>query len=89
MHACIAAMSQAVPTIGLAYSRKFAGVFGTMSAGNLVVDLTQHDVEEVLRLVDHRFQQRRELKQRLQLTSPKHRESVLELFKDIGRNFVK
>ena len=88
MHACIAAMSQAVPTIGLAYSRKFAGVFDTMNAGNLVVDLTQHDVEEVLRLVGERFSERLELKGKLQSTTPKLRKSVMGLFNDIGRTIV-
>lgn len=38
MHACIAALSQGIPTIGVAYSRKFAGVFESVGAGAWVVD---------------------------------------------------
>ena len=30
MHACIAALSQGVPCVGVAYSMKFAGVFDTV-----------------------------------------------------------
>ena len=38
MHACIAALSQGVPTLGIAYSDKTAGVFETVSMGDEVVD---------------------------------------------------
>ena len=30
MHACIAAFSSGVPVVPMAYSRKFAGLFGTL-----------------------------------------------------------
>ncbi len=38
MHSCIAALSQAVPCIGVAYSMKFRGVFDSVGAGNWVID---------------------------------------------------
>ena len=38
MHACIAALSQGIPCVGVAYSRKFAGVFESIGVGDLVVD---------------------------------------------------
>ena len=38
MHACIAALSQGVPCVGVAYSMKFAGVFESVGAGGWVVD---------------------------------------------------
>jgi polysaccharide pyruvyl transferase WcaK-like protein len=41
MHACIAALSQGVPTLGIAYSDKTAGVFETVSMGDFVVDARQ------------------------------------------------
>jgi colanic acid/amylovoran biosynthesis protein WcaK/AmsJ len=85
MHACIAAVSQAVPALGLAYSRKFAGVFGSMGVDELVVDLTQHELKSVLELVERRFQQRHELKQKLLVVAPKLKASVLDLFQSIGR----
>lgn len=48
MHACIAALSQAVPAAGLAYSPKFAGVFESVGLGNLVFNLDTVSREQVL-----------------------------------------
>ena len=38
MHSCIAALSQGVPCVGVAYSRKFAGVFESVGLADWVVD---------------------------------------------------
>ncbi|MGW8160329.1 MAG: polysaccharide pyruvyl transferase family protein [Desulfoprunum sp.] len=38
MHACIAALSQHIPTVGIAYSKKFLGVFEAIGAGQTVLD---------------------------------------------------
>ncbi|MFT3868862.1 MAG: polysaccharide pyruvyl transferase family protein [Nibricoccus sp.] len=38
MHACIAALSQGVPCIGVAYSMKFAGVFESVGMQDWVID---------------------------------------------------
>jgi colanic acid/amylovoran biosynthesis protein len=38
MHACIAALSQGVPCVGVAYSMKFAGVFESVGMRDWVVD---------------------------------------------------
>jgi len=38
MHACIAALSQGIPCVGVAYSRKFAGVFESVGMEDWVVD---------------------------------------------------
>jgi polysaccharide pyruvyl transferase WcaK-like protein len=38
MHACIAALSQKIPTVGLAYSKKFLGVFESVGMKDCVVD---------------------------------------------------
>lgn len=48
MHACIAAISQGVPALGVAYSRKFAGVFGAVGAGELVLSARNLDLEQLL-----------------------------------------
>jgi polysaccharide pyruvyl transferase WcaK-like protein len=58
MHACIAALSQCVPALGLAYSNKFSGVFETIGVGSLVIDLRAHPsgsiIETVARVFDRR-----------------------------------
>lgn len=38
MHACIAAVSQNVPSIGIAYSQKFFGVFDSVGLGSFTID---------------------------------------------------
>jgi polysaccharide pyruvyl transferase WcaK-like protein len=38
MHSCIAALSQGIPCVGVAYSRKFAGVFESVGMEQWVVD---------------------------------------------------
>jgi len=38
MHSCIAALSQGVPCVGVAYSMKFQGVFESVGMGDWVVD---------------------------------------------------
>jgi polysaccharide pyruvyl transferase WcaK-like protein len=52
MHSCIAAMSQCVPTVGLAYSNKFQGVFDSIGQGENILDLrtiSQKNIPESLR----------------------------------------
>jgi len=81
MHACIAALSQCVPAIGLAYSRKFHGVFESIGMGELVANLREHDKDTVIALVDRVYQRRINLKARLEAEMPAVRESVLALVK--------
>jgi len=38
MHSCIAALSQGIPCVGVAYSMKFAGVFETVGVEDWVID---------------------------------------------------
>lgn len=61
MHACIAALSQGIPTVGVAYSRKFLGVFSSVGAGDWVVDGREVGEEEAVRRVVELFQQRQAL----------------------------
>lgn len=58
MHACIAAISQGIPAAGIAYSKKFAGVFGLAGIESSVVDartLGETDlIDACLRLYEQR-----------------------------------
>lgn len=60
MHACIAALSQGVPAIGIAYSRKFEGVFATAGVADWVVDPRRLDREELVRACLERIALREE-----------------------------
>jgi len=80
MHACIAAFSQCVPAVGLAYSRKFHGVFESVGMEELVTDLRECDENTAVAAVDRAFQRRLELRATLEANIPAVRASVLGLF---------
>lgn len=83
MHACIGALSQCVPAMGLAYSRKFAGVFNSVGAGDLVIDLCAQTLDDTLVCVEDAFRRRREIRERLQTTMPAIKASVLNLLTEV------
>ncbi|MEW6681770.1 MAG: polysaccharide pyruvyl transferase family protein [Nitrospirota bacterium] len=84
MHACIAALSQCIPTVSIAYSRKFVGVMRTIGVGELVADPCTLENEQILTVIDRAFDQRAVLRARLEQTMPRVRETVLNLFGGIG-----
>jgi polysaccharide pyruvyl transferase WcaK-like protein len=51
MHACIAALSQSIPAVGIAYSRKFAGVMRSIGVEKLIADLRANSTAEILELI--------------------------------------
>jgi polysaccharide pyruvyl transferase WcaK-like protein len=58
MHSCIAALSQCVPAVGIAYSDKFAGVFESAGQGANVIDAKSMTNDEIVRQVCSIFQDR-------------------------------
>ena len=51
MHACIGAVSRCVPTVAVAYSRKFAGVFESIGLAGMVADAGSRAADEVIEAV--------------------------------------
>ncbi|MCV6638001.1 polysaccharide pyruvyl transferase family protein [Candidatus Albibeggiatoa sp. nov. NOAA] len=84
MHACIAAISQCIPAVGLAYSGKFIGVFESVGVGDTVVDLRTETNEEVLKQVAEIYQQRENKAKKLQETIPDIQQHVLQLFDNLS-----
>jgi polysaccharide pyruvyl transferase WcaK-like protein len=80
MHACIAALSQGVPAVGLAYSDKFLGVFESAGVGDAIVDLRTADTDEVRRRTISAIRQRAELTSRLASRSADIRRAVEDVF---------
>jgi len=80
MHACIAAVSQNIPAVSIAYSDKFIGVMKTVGVEGLVADARKIDQEEVLWIVNQAYEQRAQLRQQLERKMPEVRETVLNLF---------
>ncbi len=68
MHACIAALSQGIPAIGIAYSQKFLGVFQTVGAGDLVADPRHLTTEQILEAIDGALRDRVEIASALRRT---------------------
>jgi polysaccharide pyruvyl transferase WcaK-like protein len=68
MHACIAALSQAIPAIGIAYSQKFLGVFETVGAGPLVADPRHLTTEQILLVIEDTMARREEISSGLRHT---------------------
>lgn len=58
MQACIAALSRGVPTVGLAYSLKFGGVFGTCGQREAALELRDLDNAQVLEALWDSWKQR-------------------------------
>lgn len=80
MHACIAAISQDVPTLALAYSDKFTAVFASVRLGDLVLDLRQLDTETLVARVHRALDDRERLRERLARLMPATRERARGFF---------
>jgi polysaccharide pyruvyl transferase WcaK-like protein len=83
MHACIAALSQDIPTIGLAYSKKFRGVFQTVGVEPYVIDLRQKGPEEITETIINCFEQREAIRENLKFAIPEAQKRVWDVFKEI------
>lgn len=83
MHACIAALSQGIPAIGMAYSRKFSGVFESVEVPELVADLRSLDTGEVMKKVIDLYGQKEVFSSRLQLTTPRARHAAENLYGEL------
>jgi polysaccharide pyruvyl transferase WcaK-like protein len=86
MHACIAAVSQNIPAVAIAYSDKFVGVMQSIGIESLVVDARGHDASEVRAAIERAFEQRDSLRRQLEQTMPQVKAAVLKLFRDIAEN---
>jgi len=84
MHACIAAVSQCVPAVAIAYSDKFIGVMETVGAEAAVADARKMDETEILETVGRAFEQRNVARRQLKQSMPQIKERVLRLFDEIG-----
>ena len=83
MHSCIAALSQGVPAVGIAYSRKFRGVFETLGLGRLVVDPRTEDADVILETVMREFDLRDKSRVELAHAVPEVAAKTRAVFEDI------
>jgi len=83
MHACIAAVSQGVPAVCVAYSDKFIGVMETIGIESIVADARKLDINEILRVVDSCLENRAAIRRQLEMKMPEVRSRVLQLFTEL------
>jgi polysaccharide pyruvyl transferase WcaK-like protein len=83
MHACIAALSQGVPTVGVAYSRKFEGVFESVGVRDWVVDARRVDHDEALAKVIELYRRRNEVRARLRRQAEMAKVRLQEVFREL------
>lgn len=83
MHACIAALSQNIPAVSIAYSKKFYGVMHSIGFESLVADPRKLDNEEIVKIIDEAYERCSELQEQLKVTIPKVKKTVLEIFNEI------
>lgn len=83
MHACIAAISQNIQTVGLAYSKKFEGVFSQVGIANLSIDLRTETESTILSHITEAYNSRNKITQKLSLSVPETKRKVLSLFENV------
>ena len=79
MHSCIAALSQCIPAVGLAYSKKFGGVFESIGLADCVSDAHNCDEKELLEKVKSVFENRDQVRTHLNKVVPEVKTRVLNM----------
>lgn len=77
MHACIAALSQGIPAVGIAYSDKFVGVFESVDVADLVVDARSASAKDIAEHCVAQFESRGDAATRLAISVPKARAQLV------------
>jgi colanic acid/amylovoran biosynthesis protein len=83
MHACIGALSQGIPTVGVAYSRKFLGVFESVGVAEWVVRAQDLDHPAAVQQTVELFRRRVELKQMLSGRIDEARQRLRATFQEL------
>ena len=80
MHSCIAAISQAIPTIAIAYSDKAYRVFETVGASKYVMDGRKHDTQEVVSAYEKNISHKEDARKHLKSAKPHFDRALSEQF---------
>lgn len=66
MHACIGAISSGVPTVPIAYSRKFVGIWDQMGMAKSVADPRKETIEEIIEKIELNYNSKEDIKSNLE-----------------------
>lgn len=80
MHSCIAALSQGVPCVGVAYSMKFAGVFESVGMGDWVIDGRVTDCDQAVASIVELYESRDAVRSGLAERADQARQRLNEVF---------
>jgi polysaccharide pyruvyl transferase WcaK-like protein len=83
MHSTIAALSQCVPAVAMAYSKKFAGVFQTAGMEDCVVDMRTLSDEDVVQKITEIYANSDAVRARLEKIVPHIKRQVHKMFDDL------
>lgn len=83
MHACIAALSQGIPTVAVAYSQKFYGVFDAIGSGHTVIDGRTTGEEAVLQGILRAYEKRGELGVAARAKVTEAQNAIVSVFRDM------
>ena len=83
MHACIGAISTMVPTVPIAYSRKFIGIWDKIGLGDCIADPRKQEEEDIIKLIEDKFNTREAIKNKLEIEIPILKEEVSNMVKYI------
>lgn len=83
MHACIAALSQGIPCVGVAYSMKFRGVFESVGMADWVVDGRSVSNDEAVAIILARHRNRDSTRRPLGEAAEQARARLQEVFRDL------
>ncbi|MBZ5499109.1 MAG: polysaccharide pyruvyl transferase family protein [Acidobacteriia bacterium] len=83
MHACIAALSQGIPCVAVAYSRKFEGVFDSVSMDDWVVDGRSATNEEAVQRIIQLYSRREAIRERLVQNAAVARSQLQQIFRKL------
>ena len=83
MHSCIAALSQMIPSVGLAYSKKFSGVFHSIDISDLAIDLRHETEETILTFIRKAFSERKAIATKLNERIPEVQRIILNTINPI------
>jgi polysaccharide pyruvyl transferase WcaK-like protein len=86
MHACIAALSQGVPCVGVAYSMKFEGVFDSVGMQGWVVDGREVTNEQAVARIVELYRKRDSVREDLAKNADVARARLREIFQRLVSN---
>ena len=80
MHACIGAISMGVPTVPVAYSRKFAGIWDIYGMKDCIANAKTMNIEEIIAKIDYCYNNRNKIKEVLNIELKNVKKEINSMF---------